>query len=185
MKNRLLRSRHPKLAFVALLLAVTGCNQVICKRPVGEKPARIVAAEWEGNWIGPDGALAIKVADVDQAILKVVWLEDEAGQPTMKTALVELRESGDWLFASTREEGEDRGYLWARIKKENCQILLWEPDNQLFAKLVRAGVVPGRMDQNNVILEPLNSEHLNMIKSGEHGVPFSWDRPLIFVKAHN
>jgi len=179
------RARYLKLAFVAVLLTVSGCNQVICKRPVGEKPAKIVAAEWEGNWIGPDGAIAIKVVDADSAALQVAWLEDEAGQLAMKTAAVELRESGDWLFANTRADGETRGYLWARIKKENRQILLWEPDEKLFAKLVRDGIFSGRVDQNNVILEELKSEHLNLIRSGERGVPFTWDQPLIFVRALN
>ena len=185
MKPTLPKARYSKLAFVALLLAVSGCNQVICKRPVGEKPAKIVVAEWEGNWIGPDGAIAIKVVDAESATLKVVWLEDDAGQPTMKTAAVELRESGDWLFANTLKDDEASGYLWARIKKENRQILLWEPDEKLFAKLVRAETLPGRVDQNNVILEELNSEYLNLITSGDHGVPFTWDQPLILVRALN
>jgi hypothetical protein len=185
MNPTLPKARYSKLVFVALLLTVSGCNQVICKRPVGEKPANIVAAEWEGNWIGPDGAIAIKVVDAERATLKVVWLEDEAGQPAMKTAAVELRESGDWLFANTLKDGEASGYLWARIKKENRQILLWEPDERLFVKLVRAGIFPGRVDQNSVIVEELNSEHLNLIKSGELGVPFTWDQPLILVRALN
>jgi hypothetical protein len=147
-----------------------------------------VAKEWEGSWLGPDGVVNIKVVDAESGTLSIAWLEhDEQGQPAMKTAAVELRESGDWLFASTREEskGGSRGYLWVRIKKEHRQIIAWEPDGQLFAQFVRDGVIPGRIDGDDVVLEALESRPLKMITSGERGVPFSWDRPLVFVKAGN
>jgi hypothetical protein len=185
MKNGTLKLRWPTVVFVALLLAATGCNQVISTRPVGQKPAQIVAAEWEGNWIGPDGAVAIKVVDADLAILRIVWLEDEAGQPALKTALVELRESGNWLFANTRAEGEGNWYLWGRVKKEKRQILIWEPHEKAFAKLVNDGVLPGRVDQNKVILEELDAMQLSVLESGGYGVPFSWDEPLILVRPLN
>lgn len=185
MKNRKLQLRWPTLVFVALLLAATGCNPVLSKRPVGPKPARIVAAEWEGNWIGPDGGVTIKVVDADRAIVKVVWLDDESGQPAMKTALVELRESGDWFFANTRAEGEGNGYLWARVKKEKRQILIWEPDDKAFTKLVTDGVFPGRIDQKKVILEELDARKLSVLQSGNYGVPFKWGEPVILFRPPN
>ena len=185
MKNGKLQVGWPIVVFVSLLLAATGCNPVFIKRPVGPKPARIVTAEWEGNWIGPDGGVAIKVVDADPAILKVVWHEDEAGKRTMKTALVELRESGDWFIANTRAEDEGSGYLWARVKKEKRQILIWEPDNKAFTKLVNDGVVPGRIDQKNVILEELTAEKLSALQSGDYGVPFKWGEPVVLMRPPN
>jgi len=32
-----------------ILLMPCGCSPVFSKRPVGEKPAKIVARDWEGN----------------------------------------------------------------------------------------------------------------------------------------
>ncbi|HKO99937.1 MAG TPA: hypothetical protein VJU86_23385 [Pyrinomonadaceae bacterium] len=185
MKNGKQQLRWPTVVFVALLLAATGCNPVISKRPVGPQPARIVAAEWEGNWIGPDGGVAIKVVDAYPAILKVAWREDDGGKRTMKTALVELRESGDWFFANTRAEGEGNGYLWARVKKEKQQILIWEPDNEAFTKLVNDGVLPGRIDQKKVTLEELDTKKLSGLQSGDYGVPFKWSEPLILFRPPN
>src|SRR2546427_12369477 len=123
MKSTLLKARYSKVAIAGLLLATAcGCNSVICKRPVGEKPAKIMAQEWEGNWLGPDGAVNVKVVDADNAILSVVWLEDDRqGKPAMKTAEVELRESGEWIFANTEEKHKGRGYVWGRIKIEDRQ----------------------------------------------------------------
>ncbi len=184
MKLTLLKARYSKLAIAGLLLATAcGCSSVISKRPVGEKPARIVAKEWEGTWVGIDGAVNVKVVDADKAILSVAWLEDDAqGKPAMKTAEVELRESGEWLFANTREEDKARGYIWGRIKNEDGQLIVWSPDDRSFAQCVRDGFFPGESDGNDVILEELEPQHLRIITSGEKGVLFSWDNPTVFVK---
>jgi hypothetical protein len=187
MKSTLLRTRYWKLAIAGLLLAtVCGCSSVKSRRPIGEKPARIVAREWAGNWVTPDGSVEVKVIDAEKGMLKVFWLEDDnQGIPAMKIAEVELRESGEWLFANTREEGKARGYLWGRIKNEDRQIIVWSPDDRLFAQYVRNGVFPGRLDGDEVILEELKPQHLKIVTSGEKGVLFSWDKPIVFIKVGN
>lgn len=187
MKSKLLVARYSTLAIAGLLLAtVCGCNSVISKRPVGERPARIVAKEWEGNWITTDGAVKVKVVDSDKGILKVAWLEDDKqGNPTLKTAEIEVRESGGWLFANTREEDKGRGYVWGRIRNEDGQIILWSPDETLFKQLIKEGVFPGRLDGDEVILDDLKPQHLKIITSGKRGVFFSWDQPTVFRKVGN
>ncbi len=184
---KITRIRNSKLALAVLILLTTcACSSVISKRPVGERPAKIVAKEWEGNWLGPDGAVNVKVVDADKAILGVAWLEDdEQGNPTMKTAKVELRQSGDWLFANTREEDKGRGYIWGRIKNEDRQVLVWLPDDRLFKQLMKDGVFPGKIDGDEIILEELEPKHLKIVTSAERGVLFSWDKPLVFQKIRN
>jgi hypothetical protein len=102
----------------------------------------------------------------------------------MKTALVELRESGNWLFANTRADSEGDGYLWARVKKDK-RILIWEPDNKAFTKLVNDGILSGRIDQKNIILEELETENLNALQSSIHGVPFKWGEPVVLMRPPN
>ncbi len=187
MKSTLLKARSSKLAIVGLLLMTAcGCNSVISKRPVGEKPARIVAKEWEGNWVTTEGTVEMKVVDAEKGILKVFWLEDDnQGNPAMKTAEVELRESGEWLFANTKEEDKARGYIWGRIKNEDGQLIVWSPDERSFAQCVKDGFFPGESVGDDVILEELEPQHLKIITSGERGVLFSWDNPTVFVKVGN
>ena len=179
----LTKIRLSKLALAGLILLTTcGCNSVISKRPVGEKPARIVAKEWEGNWVTTDGAVKVKVIDAEKGTLKVFWLEDDnQGNPAMKIAEVELRESGEWLFASTKED-KGRGYVWGRIKNEDRQIKLWSPDDKLFKQSLKDGVFPGKVDGDDVILEELKPQHLKIITSGEGGVLFSWHEPTVLMK---
>ena len=187
MRSTLLKTRYSQLAIAALLLAtVCGCSSVITKSPVGEKPAKIVAKEWEGNWVGTDVSVNVKVVDADKGILRAFWMEDDnQGFPAMKTADVELRESGNWLFANSTEEDKDRGYIWGRIKNEDRQIIIWPPDDGLFAQCVKEGVFPGKLDANAIILDELKPQHLKIITSGGRGVLFSWDKPTVFVKVGN
>jgi hypothetical protein len=146
-----------------------------------------VAKEWEGNWITTDGAVEVKVVDSEKGILKVFWLEDDnnQGNPGMKTAEVELRESGDWLFANTPEPDKNRGFIWARIKNEDRQIIIWSPDDKSLAQGVKDGLFPGKLDGDEVILDELKPQHLKLITSGEKGVFFSWDKPSVYVKVGN
>jgi hypothetical protein len=185
MKPGFSRTRHSKLILVGLLLATAcGCSAVISRRQVGEKPAKIVAGDWEGDWVTTDGAVKVKVVDAEKGILKLVWLEDEKGSPAMKSAEVELRESGDWLFANTRDEnkGQSRGYSWGRIRNEDRQIIVWLPDEKMFKQLVKDGVFPGKIAGDDVLLDELKPQHLKIITSGERGVLFSWDKPSVFVR---
>lgn len=177
---------HWKLALAGLILLTTcGCSSVISKRPVGEKQARIVAKEWEGDWVTREGTVRVKVVDVEKGILKVFWLEDDKlGNSAMRTAKVELRESGDWLLANTQDD-KGRGYVWGRIRNEDRQIVVWAPDDKLFSRLTKDGVFTGKIESGDVILEELKPQHLKIITSGERGVLFSWDQPTVFVKVGN
>lgn len=177
---------HWKLTLLGLvLLTISGCNAVLSKRPVGEHPARIVAKEWEGNWITTDGVIKIKVIDADKGTLRTSWLEDDKdGNPALKSAEIEIRESEGWLLANTREE-KGRGYVWGRIQNEDRQIVIWSPNDKLFAQAVKDGILPGRLEGDEVILGDLKPQHLKIITSTEKGVLFSWDKPSIFVKTGN
>jgi len=182
-----LRKRYSsKLILVGLLLLTAcGCNAVLSKRPVGDNPARIETKEWEGTWTTADGAVRLEVLDASQGILRASWVEDgKSGTPALKSAEIEIRESGGWLIASARED-KGRGYFWGRIKNQDRQIIVWSPDERLFAKAVKDGVLPGRVEGEDVILDDLKPHHLKIITATEKGLLFSWDRPSIFVKSGN
>ncbi len=188
MKSTRRKTRYARLTLAGLILLTTcGCSAVYSKRPVGEKPAKIATKDWEGNWLMSDGvSMKVKVVDADKGILKLFWLDDDT-KVVMKTADVELRESGEWLFASTKAEdkGQTKGYAWGRIKNEDRQIILWFPADKIFKGLVKDGVFPGKIDGDDVILEELKPQHLKIITSGERGVLFEWDKPAVFVKVGN
>ena len=182
----LTRVFHWKLTLLGLmLLTLSGCNAVISKRPVGEKPAVIAAKDWEGDWVTNDGTVKLKVLDPNKGIIRAAWLEDDnRGNPALKIAEIEVRNSGGWLFANTKED-KGRGYIWGRIQNEDRQIIVWSPDDRLFAKAIKDGILPGRVEGNDVFLDDLKPEHLKLITSTEKGVLFSWDKPSVFTKLSN
>ena len=123
------------------------------------------------------------VVDPEKGILKVAWLEsDKDGSPEMKTMDVEIRESDEWLFANTKDDDKSNEYLWGRIKNEHGQILVWAPDIAAFRRLVEGGVLPGKVARSSVVLENLKPEHLKILTSGERGILYRWDEPVVLRK---
>ena len=55
---------------------IAGCSSVYSINPVGEKPAQLDAALWDGDWLGADGVMTIKVIDSEGGILQVAWIEE-------------------------------------------------------------------------------------------------------------
>ena len=191
MKNFLSGIRATTIIATAILLTImSGCNQVLSKRPVGEKPAKLVAADWEGQWLTSDGLVKLTVVDANKGLLKAYYLEAEDGTPVLYSANIELRESGEWMFGSFNEKdarkaddkAASKGFLWARVINKDRQIIIWAPDDAVFTKLVESGVFPGKTEQRDVFLDELKPQHLKIITSGERGVLFKWDEPLVLVK---
>ena len=167
-----------------LLVATCACNPVISKKAVGETPAKLIAAEWDGSWITADGPVNLRVVEPEKGILSASWIEEEQGRATLKTATVELRTQGDWLFANMQEDnkGKSRGYLWVRVKKDARQIIVWEPDHDRFAEMIRQGAVAGKPEGSDLVIDGLEPHTVKAITDGKRGVPFKWDRPIIFSK---
>jgi len=167
------------------LLAAGGCDSVTCKRPLGDAPARIEASEWEGDWATDDGWMKVIVKDPNNGLLTIAWLDtDKQGNPEMKTMEVELRASGDRLFANTKGEEATKGggYWWGRIRKGDRRIVVWGPDVKAFRRLVEEGVFPGTLDGDDVRLGDLTADQQRIIISGERGVLFDWEDPGVFLR---
>ena len=94
---------------------------------------------------------------------------------------VEIRESGEWLFANTKDE-EGKEYVWGRIKNEHGQILVWAPDIAAFRRLVEGGLLPGRLAGSSVVLGDLKPEQIKILTSGEGGTLYRWDEPVVLRK---
>lgn len=164
-----------------------GCSAVYSPVPVGDKPTNIdsVREEWEGTWLHADGAMTVKVVDGSNGVLQVGWIEDQQGGLKHETASVFLRSGAGWTFASIKPQGEtnDNRYVWARIEKQERQAILWGPDVKKFKALVQDGVIPGKVQDGDVVLGGLTSNHLHLITSETNGVVFDWDHPFALIKS--
>ena len=183
------------------VLAASACTRVTVTEPIGETPVLLESEDWEGLWSviedGDTGFLLIEVVDAANGELRV---RNVATDPDSDTTTVFLREGGGWTFASARDaDDSDDIFEWARVDRDNQRILYWEPVTSRFAELVREGLLPGTVQERElqrppgstgepvtelrgVTLSGLQPEHIDLITSGDQGVLFDWDDPVIMIR---
>jgi hypothetical protein len=170
--------------FFTLLLSalIFGCATVSSVEPVGERPKEISQNEWDGTWIHKDHSIRIKVLNEQQGLLQVAWVEEKGGGLKFESYRVAIRESGGWIFGNVKEKEDVASHYWALMKKEAGQIVVWTPDPAQFRKLIQTGVLLGKVETNDVILEKLTPDDLKAILSGDKGVCFEWQNPVVFFR---
>ncbi len=169
------------IACAALVIGVLGCDLVASKHPVGGEPLSLDEAEWEGTWMHEDGPMTVRVANAENGLLEVAWVEERGGELVLESIDVYLRGFGDWTFASfAGVEDEKSDLLWSRLGRDQEMVYLWWPRPEEFKLLVEEGLLPGTVEDDDVLLDRLQPEHLAVITSEDHGVLFEWDEPMTF-----
>jgi len=168
-------------AIAALLPLLGGCYGVYTSEPVGEKPRALVPEEWEGTWMHPDGAVTVAVTDKDRGLLQVGWVEKKQGRLVPEIYQVEMRQSGLWTFGNVRDPDEPARMLWARVRKEDGELIVWIPDRARFEDLVRRRVVAGRIDKagQDVYLSGFNAAAVQRLMARDGGLPLELEDPIV------
>lgn len=184
---------HQSLTCIVLAATLCACSAVYHPSPFGESPAKINAEDWEGTWAGEEMVFTIEARDVERGqLMATFFTEDDPGPYA-----VHLLETGGWLVASIREwqPSEDSQtpppdldrnkthYNFFRVKVEGDEMLIWQPDEKKFQRLVESGLLPGEASQEehgHTWLGELSTEHYVLITSGEQGVLMEWDDPGVF-----
>ena len=170
--------------FFTLLLGalIFGCATVSSVEPVGERPKEISQNEWGGTWIHKDHSITIKVLNEQKGLLQVAWVEEKEGGLKLESYEVAIRESGEWIFGNVKGKGDAPSHYWALMRKEAGQMIVWTPDPEQFRKLVQTGDLRGKVEKYDIILEKLTPEDLKGILSGNKGVCFEWQNPVVFFR---
>jgi hypothetical protein len=181
------RSRGPTLPghLWPILLAgvIAGCATVSSVAPMGERPKELAAEEWAGTWIHQGQALVFRVVDPRNGMLDVAWVEEKGGALRLESYRVSLRESGDWMFGNAVDPGYPGRYFWALVRKEAKQILVWTPDPDQCAKLVKAGVLTGKVEEGgDVILGKLDPAQTRQLLSSSPGNCLRWAEPVVLFR---
>lgn len=169
--------------FAPLALAlVASCTLVTSHAPLGSDPVSPAAADWDGTWAsGFSAPVHLKVAPDGK--VRMVYLNDE--EDGLKAEVLDwtLMQHGDWTFASATNPDLDGEYLWVRVWREEEQLIAWLPAPQSLANLVKAGQLPGRVDEHDSVhLGSLEPQHLDLLTSDEGHNLIMWDKPLAFVR---
>jgi len=183
------------LLAILLMLTMSGCQDVLTTKPIGEKPSELKAEDWDGIWSNSKGEFcSIKVVDGKNGMLKMACLGWEEEEAKVSTLELQLREWGNCVFAtaislSTENSGSrdnsEGGYSWARIKRDGNMLIFWMPNWDKFSSLVKNGKLPGKVinpqvDRSDISIdlgEP-TPEHLEIFASDV----YNWDDPAILVR---
>lgn len=168
-------------AIAALLPLLGGCYGVYSGEPVGEKPRVLVPEEWEGTWTHRDGAVTVAVTDKDRGLLQVGWVEKKQGRLVSEIHQVELRQSGPWTFGNVRDPDDPARVLWARVRQEHGEIVVWIPDRARFEDLVRQRQLEGRIDKEgqDVFLTGFNAAAVKRLMARDGGLPLDLEHPIV------
>jgi len=173
------------LVLTLLGLSLVGCNAVYTKQPVGETPKSLTTevSQWEGTWVLRSTAITVKVKDAAQGILSIGWVEKTPSSLKQHMEDVYLRDVGSsWSFASVKDEDKPGLYIWGRIKRQDQQIFLWGPNLGKFRELVKAGTLPGALQEEDILLGNLGAKELKIISSDTQGVLYEWAEPIVLTK---
>lgn len=172
-----------RLVVLGISLAfLVGCHAVYSTTPVGETPAIVIPDDWEGTWLLKDMAVTVAVLDSEKGMLEVGWVEQKQDRLHFAHYKVQLRKSGEWLFGNVQDPEKPKLYVWARVRNEDDQIIVWVPDLDKAKTLIEQGVLPGRVEKadGDVVLSNPGATELKIIMSAEKGLIFGWAQPRVF-----
>jgi hypothetical protein len=173
----------PLLAWALLGCA---CDEVTVPEPVGDEIVPLEAEEWVGTWADPEGHVVfIQEVDAEAGHLRLVWFEDDDTLERQQVDAIVRTSNGWWLgTVFVPDDAELSGeYWWGRVERTGDTLLVWVPNPRKFAELVRAGLLPGKVESEDTVrLGKLEPRHLKLVTSEERGVLFEWDEPLILRK---
>jgi len=170
---------------VALCLALAAsCKIVTVPSPMGTTPVAPVSADWDGTWAcGFQSPVTLWVND--SGAVRLIYTEMEGDELVTHEIEWQLETHGDWMFASAPVPDMPGKFLWARVWREEEQLIAWLPDPEQLAELVRTGTLPGTVEEDgNVFLGELSSEQLDALTTRESG-SILWDKPIAFVRVTN
>jgi len=173
------------VSFLALIMvvAVCGCMKVASVTPVGEHPKKIWHDDWDGTWLNKEQPVKIRVADEQNGVLQVAWVEEKGERLVLESYQIEMWEAGEWTFGNFKTQESTASYLWGLVKKDQRQIIIWTPDQAYFRKLVETGVLPGNVEKGgDVVLKKLTPEHLQTMMSSARSECFNWKTPIVFIR---
>ncbi len=180
-----------KYAIITLMIfTIIGCEAVYISHPLGDKPVKLDAKNWEGTWLHKDGILVTKILDSEKGLLNIAWIENSNDKLNFETEKVCIRESAGHMFWNKKDKDQSRDdstashkdrYVWGKIKRIGHQIILWYPDIDTFKNLVGKGTLPGKIDNGSVILDDLNPKQLKMFIAKTEALLYDQNIPFALI----
>jgi len=155
-------------------------SAILSKQPFGEV-AVLKPEEWNGVWIYEGAELyRLAVIDADKGVLG----GRDACDPSSPHKQLNLRQSGPWYTESTPglqgvPESMVGLYAITHLSFRDGNVLFsYEVDAKRIRALVEQGALPGRIENNDVILGTLTAQHYRVLfpdnRDSRGGPPVLW-----------
>jgi len=172
----------------AVTLFTSGCNVVRSPVPFGLQPVHLSSNSFDNIiWCGEKyDDMRVKVVDPKSAKVEVgLRQSDDPAKPKWETHQGYLMAGIRHTYISTpcaKDGSSSNGYYFALIRHEPTKAIVWLPDRMKFRKHVLNGTIKGKVDSEDVVLETPTKEFFEYIESGDNGVFFDWQNPVIIKK---
>jgi hypothetical protein len=181
-----------------LVMALSGCEAVFTRQPLGDEAVTLDPATWQGTWLSDEIVLLTTVLDSEKGQLQAAWIERGAKGAKFEVVTGTIRQSGGIMFLSMEHEPPETAevtteetpqdaprepeYFWARIENDGRRAILWWPDVEQIRLAVGDKSLPGVIQQDqDVTLGQLEAEHIQLINSPASRL-LQWSQPVTFIR---
>ena len=164
------------------------CHTVTSPTSFGLKPVKLDESYFNGSWVRDDSVdrFDVVVLDKEKSEIQITFDEGGAsGPPKMRTVKAQILNGRKWRYASipcADDGSEKNGYFFVCIHSTPTRTLIWMPDLPMFKSLVANGIIPGKVEKEDVILGEITPETIDMVESGRLGMLFDWQNPYVLKK---
>jgi len=176
------------LFFVPLLLALSGCSFVTTQQPLSSAPEPIDRDKFEGSWLSEEEVVFIRFAASGVARLAGLDWQDDRFQMVQGEMIITRGKEGNYLSVRFEEEGkwQNRYYLVQYKFTDQGDLLLWFPDEDVFAKAVEDGLLAGEVKpeahRDDIFITDAPEKVLHFLDNPGPLRLFNTDQPLILKK---
>lgn len=176
-------SRTLAATAIALLVALTGCSSVSVKQPFGQPASEGITQKLSGAWQLDEQV--VHIATVDGETVRIALLEYDEGVFELKQMDAIVREVNGMHFVFIRGEkpGDDYGFAQLVAKGKADNLVVYGPNVEMFAELVRDGKLNGEVVRDkhatNVNLADAKTQLEELIGGENGGSYFKTDSPLV------
>ena len=177
---------------------LSSCSNVVSKNPVGLEPYSIHKEDWNGTWLNDNEVITIRVKDEASGVIQLAWIERRQDELKYETMTCQLMKGRKWQYVNVLEipnEDATGFYFWAKIKKEEREIIVWLPSLEAFQNAVEKkqieGVVektiPHGRDQkfaDSVKLFAAPQAIVDEVEKKDSQF-FIWEDPVVLIKMNN
>jgi len=184
----ILKKTRFALFFIPLLLALSGCSFVTTQHPLSSAPEAVDRDKFEGAWLSEEEVVFIRFASNGVARLAGLDWQEDRFQMLQGEMIITGAKKGNYLSVRFEEEGkwQNRYYLIQYKFTDQGDLLLWFPNEDIFAKAVEGGLLAGEVKpeahHDDIFITDAPGKVLHFLENPGPLRLFNTDQPLILKK---